>query len=411
MLDPRRVKWRAVSKAGRGARSLFSKAPKASATLERAGRLLRRKLGTRLSIGAERLSLSLHPACSAMVTTPEDGVLEVTCDLVSAGPGLAPLLLTMLEPLLDELDFVWQAGPQGDEASAPRELAALQRGFAAWVQERVRAAGPEVMLHLGVPRNPTFELEAAVLTPMGPRDQKWCEQVAERPEIAADGWPLWQLATEASLALARALWLLWLELPWRHPTTEDDHELAARAHRELRAAYQLDPSLPLPWPEWAELLRIHDELADELASLIEANGQHGTPTIGYRRHPAVASIAHGWSAQLPPHCVTALEGGDTLLASDGVFQLRCTCTESVGDDASTILAKVPMRSEPIERFAEDGQVGRIEVRDDDRYGVRVFTGIMATDGHAAVMTVLALPSEEDWVLTLWRNLRREQAAK
>lgn len=408
MLDPRRLKWRAVSKAGRGARSLFSKAPKAGATLERAGRLLRRKLGSRVSVGAERLSLSLHPACSVSVTTPEDGALEVTCDLVSVGPGLAPLVLAMLEPLLDELDFVWHPG---DESLAPREVAALQRGFSAWVQDRVRAAGPDVMLHLGIPRNPTFEVEAAVLTPMGPRDLTWCQQVAERPESAADGWPLWQSATEASLALARGLWLLWLELPWRMPTTEDDHELAARAHRELRTAYQLDPTLPLPWTEWAELLRTHDELADELTPLVEENGQHGTPTIGYRRYPMVATIAHGWSAQLPPHCVTSLEGDDTLLASDGVFQLRCTCTESAGDDASTILAKVPMRREPIERFAEGGQMGRIEVRDDDRYGVRVFTGIMATDGHAAVITVMALPGEEDWVLTLWRSLRRELAAK
>jgi hypothetical protein len=258
-----------------------------------------------------------------------------------------------------------------------------------------------------VPANPTYDLDDALLTPLGPREAQWCDAVLARPEAAADGWPLWRPATDATLALARALWLLWIEVPWRLPTTEDDHELAALAHRELSAAYELDASLPMPWPDWAELVRLHDELEDELTATIRGQVGQGKPTIGYKRHPAYATIINGWGVHLPPHTVTSMQEGDTLLASDGVFQLRCTCTESAGDSASTILAKVPMRSEVLERFDEGGQVGRIEVRDDERYGVRVFTGIMTTDGHAAVMTVLALPNEEDWVLTLWRSLRRE----
>ncbi|HRC55547.1 MAG TPA: hypothetical protein PKU97_06445 [Kofleriaceae bacterium] len=405
-MDPHRLQWRAVSKAGRGARSLFSKVPKAEAVMERVGRLARRKLGARVVLGADRLAMELHPAAKVALVAPADGVLELTIDAAFVGPGLAGYVLAQVELLLHEVDFVWQADAEGDAVSSPRDAAALQRGFAAWVKEQVAARAQGGSRQIGIPQDPQSELAGAVLLPLGPRDEPWCQAVLADPEAARDGWPLWQPATEATLALARGLWHLWMEVPWRAVTTDEDHALLARAHRELAAAFRLDASLPLPWAEWAELVDQMD-LDDEVTAEVRARGVDGTPVAGYRRHPARFAVNHGWSLLLPAHCtITRQDDADTLAAADGERSLRCTCAESTGESAAAILAKIPMRSDVVERFDQGGQLGRIERREDEDYGVCVATGIMTTEDHAAVLTVLALPGDDEWALSVWRSLRR-----
>lgn len=404
-MDPQRLQWKAISKAGRGARALFSRVPKAEAVRERIGWLLRRKLGGKVANVGGGFSLELHPAASVRLGVPGDGVLELTCDVTSAGPGLASYALTVVEQLFDEIDFVWPTDAAAAGAS-PREPAALQQGFGEWVQAQVRAARSGGARQLGMPASPAYEVAAAVLTPLGPRDEPWCEAVLADPEAARDGWPLWQPAGEAELARARALWALWMEVPWREPVTDEDQALLVRVHRELAAAHKRDAKLELPWAEWAQLLD-HADLDDELAAEISARSQGQKPTAGYHRYAARVELAHGWSLRVPPRCVwTSGEDGESLQAMDGERSLRCTCAESPGDVATSILAKIPMRADVVERFEGDGQVGRAEVRQDEDHYVSVMSGIMTTDDHAAVLTVLTLPGDTEWGLEVWRSLRR-----
>jgi hypothetical protein len=329
-------------------------------------------------------------------------------------------VIELLDGILEEIDFVWD--PQDERYASKRDFAALQQVFVSWLTRQL----PEILAgtaskQLGIPQQPRLEVDdAAVLTPMGPRSRQWCEQVmvgADGPNEAAtaaasDMWPMWETSSPAALSLARGLWLLWVEVPWRLPMGEQEEGVMKQAHRDLSAAYAADPTLPLPWAEWAELLDYLD-LDDDVSDDVRQRGAAENGTIGYRRHPARFQLTTGWSVRLTPNFSDSwVDDGAAMLASDGDRSVRCSCAESDGDSASEILAKIPMHGEVLARHDEDGYQGRVEARDDEVHGVRLVTAIMATAGSAAVLSAVLRSGNHDdgWAIETWRTLRRQVRA-
>jgi hypothetical protein len=408
-MDVPGLKAKAVSKAGRGVRSLFSKAPKSAAVLDRAARLLRRKVPGRVAVAADSITLDLHPGEAAVkLVATSDGELAVTASAVVLGPGYLQYVVDLLDGILEEIDFVWQ--PDGDSFVGTRGLAALQREFTTWLQhELAEIVAGRRSRQLAMPQHPRYEIEAGVLTSMGPRSSAWCDATLADGSAGQDLWPLWALATPATLARARGLWLLWMEVPWRTPMGAVEGDLMAQAHRELSQAYRLDAELELPWAEWGELVDYLD-VDDDVTQEVRTRGAHATPTIGYRRHPGRFALAAGWSVRLTANFADSWQDdGASMMATDGDRSVRCSCAESEGDPASVILAKIPMHGEVLARFDEGGYQGRIEARDDEANSLRILTAIMATAGSAAVITTVLLPGDEAWAIETWRTLRCDEA--
>ena len=106
-------------------------------------------------------------------------------------------------------------------------------------------------------------------------------------------------ATDGRYLLNRALALMWLEVRWRKPAVDGEAERLEDVHRLLSKAYPIEPGLPYPWHDWAELVafggyRGRDDPAGQLADQAQPPG----PPIGYRRDPV--SISHeGWALEIP----------------------------------------------------------------------------------------------------------------
>ena len=88
-----------------------------------------------------------------------------------------------------------------------------------------------------------------------------------------------------SMALWRALCLMWSEVRWRPPAIEGERALLTEALQLLGRAFPLDPSLPYPWREWKEMIDNRgflDAAAEQIGERAAAEPADG-PLIGYRR--------------------------------------------------------------------------------------------------------------------------------
>lgn len=437
-MEPLRFTYKAVSKSGRGVRSLFSRAPKSAEVMDRASRLLRRKAPGRCTATAAgtaagtagaspTLSLELHPwAAPVKLTAPADGELAVTITATALGPGYVRHVVELLDGILDELDFVWPAGDAGYPTT--RDAAALERRCREWLAGQLAAilSGAEPSRQLGIPQEPRLEVEgAAVLTPLGPRSRAWCEAViagaaaGSDPERGAghaaghdaghDFWPMWDQTSAAALQRARGLWHLWVDVPWRMPMGDNEKGVMREAHKALAAAHLADKTLELPWAEWAELVDILD-LDDDVTQEVRQRGLEAPEPerrLGYRRYPARFELTSGWSLRLSPNFSDSwADGGTAMVGSDGERSVRCSCAESDGKTASEILARTPMQGDVLARLDEGPYRGRIEGFSDDINGVRILTAVMATDGGAAVVSIVVRHGEDAWAIEAWWSLRR-----
>jgi hypothetical protein len=436
-MDEPGLRTKAVSKASRGLLGLFSRAPKAPEALDRLGRLLRRKLPSRVAVTSSAISLELHPAVKPVrLVASGDGELVITAPAAPLGPGYVQFVVQLLDPLLEEIDFAWE--PNGDSFATRRDRAALEREFTGWLQHELgEVLAGRRSPQLGISPRPAYEIagrapsppddsveaehpgprgdDVAVLTPSGPRSATWCQAVISDGNAGADFWPLWEVATEVKLAWARALWTMWTEVPWRLPIGDPEAQLMRQAHRELSRAKGLDPTLAYPWAEWAELVDYLD-LDDDVTDEVRERGANGTPAVGYRRLAARFALTSGWSLRLTPNFSDSWQDeGTSMVATDGQRSIRCSCAEDDEPSAAAILAKIPMRGEVLARVGDGGEgnelgsdyQGRVEVKVDEVDQVQLLTCIMTSAGSAAVISAVVLAGDEAWALETWRSLRRD----
>jgi len=375
-------------KAKGGLKALLGRAPDAREVGERVGRLARRMFGGAVrDTSAKRVTLELHPAARPVrIAILPDGDLEITGDTSALGPGYHAHVLALLAPMLEELEFAWTV-PVDDPHVA----------FGAWLRDELAGGATRI----GVPAALRFKIDAAVLTSLGPRDAAWRTRVIEDPTRGADAFAWWDEGP-GQLERSRALLAISLEVPWREPLDGDERALMVGVDKDLKAARKLNPSIELPYAEWAEVL---DHLGeDERAAQIRAKAGARPAVLGYRRYAMEVEVDGGWTFELAGAFVGSVED-DRYWATDGERLVELTCLTTAGDqDSAALLAIAPEKHPVIERLVEPERHGRAEAHDDG--DVRIVHGLMASTPEVAIMTCKGAPSDEAWALATWRSLRR-----
>lgn len=376
-------------KARSGLRALLGKAPEPREVGERLARLAKRVFrGGVVDASTKRVTLSLHPAAPPVrIVVLPDGDLEIRADTSAIGPGYHSEILSRLTPLFDELDYALE----GDESDP-------QDRITRWLADELRAG---VRL-IGMPADRCFQVDAPVLTAMGPRDAAWRDAVLADPKHGADAFAWWNRGPGLE-ARSRALLAMWLDVPWREPLDPDEVELFERIDRDLEEARRANRDLDLPWAEWSELLGwlgINDERAEK----IRARARDTKSTIGYRRYSMDIELSGGWVLELAGAFVGRWEDDTKWWATDGNRVVEFTSLTAAGETDSQKLLEVAVPVHPvIASFADDNRRGRAEAYDDG--SVRIIHGLMASAPQVAILTCKGSSADEEWALATWRSLR------
>jgi hypothetical protein len=371
-------------KARTGIASWFVRPPEASAVRERLRRLVPRAWkGAELGAPGE-FTAELHPFAPRLrIRVEADGALRITGDAGAVGPGYCGEALARLAPVVDELDYAWEAAPEPGDA------------MLAWLAGELGAGATRI----GMPEDRRFLIDAPIQTAMGPRDAAWRDAVLADPLAGADAFAWWDRGP-GQLARSRAVLAMWHEVPWRAPLDNAERALMTRVDADLAAAHAADPGLALPWAEWAELARhLGDaERAGELAGRAA-----GPAVIGYRRFDMVVDLG-GWSLALPGGFLGAWEDeGQRYWATDGDRAVEVTTLETPERDSDKLLEVAPALHPVIARLADGDRRGRAEAYELD--GVHVVHGLVASAPHVAILTCKGAARDEAWALATWRSLR------
>jgi hypothetical protein len=380
----------ARSRKGKG---LFRKAPDPKEVGERLGRLARRMLKDGVArAGAKQdryiVELKLHPSAAIVTLAVQpDGEITLRGDVSGLGPGYYAHLIERISPILEELDYVWKE---------PFTLAGAQTAMCAWLADELRGGG---QIRLGVPATRRFQVDAPVLTALGPRDAAWKAAVLADPAKAADAFVWWDTGPGRE-PLARALISLALEVPWREPLDKDEREQMMEVDEDLRAARKADPTLALPWAEWKEML-MHLGIEDE--DVNEKVGERKS-TIGYRRHDLEIELAGGWRVVVPGSFVGHWEEETARYwATDGDRAIEFTSfTAESEHDSAQLLAVAPEKYEVVERLVDGNRHGRAEAFVDN--DTPVVIGLMTDAPNVGILTCKG--GSRDWALSTWRSLQR-----
>jgi hypothetical protein len=195
--------------------------------------------------------------------------------------------------------------------------------------------------------------------------------------------------------------------------TDEERRVLDEVCTLLGRAFPLDGSLPYPWREWRELLKLRgvdDPVAgrfDERASAMPAD----LPRIGYRRAP-VTVVHEGWALTVPGSFAER-RTDEEWWGGEAGRRISLAATETaIGDrpmPPETFLARVAghLGDRPLEH--RDGPVaGRARITTDSATGVAigVVEGYSAALGRGAAIRVeFDDAGDWDWALDQWRALR------
>lgn len=396
-------------KARSGLRALLGgKPPDAREVGDRLVRLARRMFKDAVTDASpKRITLSLLPAAPPvrLLVLPE-GDLELRAETAGIGPGYHADVLARIAPMLEELEFVWAEGGDGDgdDGGGGDERGDPGPRMLAWLAAELAGGAARI----GMPSARSFRIDCAVQTAMGPRDAAWRDAVIADPARGADAFAWWERGP-GHKERARALLAMWHEVPWREPLDDDERALLERVDKDLRAARRADPALELPWADWAALLGDLGNDDAHAREIRERAGADAAPArIGYRRHPMEIELSGGWTLELSGAFAGSWEDdGGRWWATDGARVVEFTSlTADAESDSDRLLAVAPEAHPVLERWTDGDQRGRAEVSEQD--GVRIVHGLMARAPHVAILTCKGRAADEAWALATWRSLRNAQ---
>jgi hypothetical protein len=376
---------------------------------------------------AAALRAAFHPAAEPVdFRFGPGGRLEVEANSAPVGPGYHTWLCHTFRRLGADLSVEWLA-PEIEPASRDEtgyfwsdHRADVERAHLVWLRAKLRAAAdPRARrgeaFHLSSFDGHHFEADAAVVTPLGPRSEEWLNEALERPSLASDVWPWLADAQDARYLLNRALCLLWTEVRWRPPATDEERATLDEVIRLLRRAFPLEPSLPYPWREWREVLQLASLATDPMTERIVreaglAEAADAGPMIGLRRRMVTVDHA-GWTLTIPGSWAER-RTDEEWWGGEGGRSITLAGVET-GDGgepmpARTFLTRVAGH---LGRDALTHADGPLEAR--ARIGIDASSGIeVATlEGYAAVLGRGAAikveihdPEDWEWALDMWRSL-------
>jgi hypothetical protein len=371
-------------------------------------------------LGAPMLRLRLHPAAGEVsLLAASGGRLVVSAETSAVGPGYHLFLCDTLKRMGEALGVSWADADEtagvGDPTgyfhtgdAGPVEvymLASLQESVGRVL--RMRRQG-ESGFGLSMRFGHTFEHPGALLTPLGPRDERWLRAVYADPRRGMDVFPWWTPGLHARTRLNRALCRLWTDVVWRPPLLDEERRLLRDVARLLELAWREDASLPYPWREWQEVLGylgVGGTLAEEVHR--RAAGAAGGPPLGYRRGAVQVALPEGWEIRIPGSLAeTHLQDG-TWVARDHRRSVRFMPLEDGAED-SLAPTSAERRALELEHHGE---------RVSGRASLHVEPGecrltALCRSGRRRALCVVSFddPDEQDWALGTWRSLDHAAAA-
>jgi hypothetical protein len=381
--------------------------------------------------GARELAISLHPAASDVIlSVGEDGAVTIRAWFPPVGPGYQTFVGRLAQRIGLDHGIEWSTGDVAGDADAetqvpPNAVAdparaadrqAAEHSYLTWLgsgliaarEARRRGSGT---VHLGTPAGVRYQVDAALATGLGPRDDAWLDAAVNDSRLATDMTPWWADATDARYLLKRALCLMWTEVRWRPPADDAERRVHDEVLRLLARAFPLDPSLPFPWREWHELARIRGA-DDAMTRQVEAKAERAPkrPSIGYRRRPVLV-VHEGWELEVPGSFAEARTPEEWSGGEAGrTITIAATETGTADGPMSpqAFLAQVSRDLGPEALTHQDGELyGRARLTTDATSGLEigVLEGYSAVRGRGAAIRITFDDSNDwRWALDLWRAL-------
>jgi hypothetical protein len=378
---------------------------------EATGDLLER--ATRLDVdGAPWLLVRLHPVAEELrIGVLANDTIVVQAKTSPVGPGYHVYVCQLLRRLGVALRIDWDKD-QGDDSgywtSGNREDA--EHAMTEWIADvarRVLFLPPgSGAVALSMPSDVVFHAQAHVLTPLGPRDTEWLRKVAADEATARDFFPWWPDERGPEVLLQRALCLMWTEVRWRAPLTDEERELLAQISRLLDTAHRLDISLAYPWREWAQLLDHLGEAKGPLHEMVVRRASRvasDRPLIGYRRGQVSLQLPAGWRLTVPGSFASQVNERGGVVAGEAARKVSLEPVPlASGDqrDAATLLASVSLPPLSGAAPAIEHVAGNLVAR-----GVLLtlpsgrleLTGAVAVPGALATLKVAGDAADRPWV--------------
>lgn len=383
------------------------------------------------------LRVLIHPAGSPLeVRLETDGWVRVQAATTPIGPGYHIWLCELLRRLAHEYAIQWVLDECRDDTGyfLLQDRAAAEAAFLRWLQRECQRR-PRT---LGLNGECEYTYPAEVLTPLGPRNRQWLEQIVANPTVGQDFFPWWETDNRAHFYRNRALVSLWCHYPWRPPLNEAEGEHTDQIAADLASAFQLDPSADLPWVEWLELLHhISEDAAcehfcvtpDDRDLSIRLWMRAGPlpnprqPPLGYRRYPVWVRLDGGWRLQVPGDFLCEWDEQRNWTAWNrhrAVWFRRLGFHSDAGQvrSASELLefGRETIRGEGEEiRDEADAALNRSavfgQVDEDGRILWRLM-GVAAADGQLVLCNVYMQDcSDLAWALQIWRSLHHRPAER
>jgi hypothetical protein len=384
------------------------------------------------------LLAAFHPAAEPIeLRLSSSGRLKLSATTSPVGPGYHAYLCAALRAFADDFDIIWdEPDPDHDPGRffTTGDATRLESHFLRWLsatcakvlQTVTPQGGP---WQVGMPRQPKFLHPGPVQTPLGPQPAEWLKTVAANPAAGRSFFPWWRADLDAAFYRGRALTELWLEFRWRPPLTEAEGEQVDQVAADLANAFDLDPTLDLPWAAWAEVIAAIEgdthrytvePIAAELKAEVLKRAAQSPPSdslgVGYRHYPIRANLHGGWHLDIPGTFATAWEDGRTWTAWDATRSVwfRGTTVDG-GTTPPAVALAAAKRSLPVGEAVpgpvDAGLVGEAVFGPHDEDGKPMWrlSGVAACRGKLAACNVyVADPADHHWAVQVWQSLRHDE---
>lgn len=398
-------------------------------------------LDTRLLRDAEErpvLLAAFHPAVEPVeMRIGASGKLKLNASTSPAGPGYHAYLCKVLLAFAADFEVRWDMpAPDHDPgrcfASQGEDLSRLETHFLRWLSTTCTRILPTLEPNgktypVGMPRHPRFLHPGPVQTPGGPRPVEWLKAVAADSKCGKDFFPWWAPELDAAFYRGRALTELWLEFRWRPPITEAEGEQVDQVAADLANAFDLDPTIDLPWAAWYEVISaitrdqqnltvepIVPGLTEEVAR--RALAVPSSEIIGYRRYPIRANLHAGWHLDVPGSLASLWEDHRTWTAWDTGrsiwFRGSSLDAETSPDVALAAARRSLPPGEPVPGPIGGDLVGEAVFgphQEEDGKSLWRLSGIAAGPGRLAACNIYVSDERDhDWAIHIWHSLRHEE---
>jgi len=370
------------------------------------------------------LAAELHPGAEPLLLEAHDDSVVLSASTATAGPGYHRHVCALARELGAALGVEWIAHEDESGFFESGDGEALEKAALAWVGEVLAQVGELADrgmrgLALFMPVGHAYEHDGFAATVLGPRDEAWLRAAIADPKRAVDVFPWWSEGRDGRYYLDLARVHMWLEVRWRAPIDDEERATLDRVATWIERAHALDPALPIPWDEQAEILALLEEesLRATRAQLKAASlppGMHRA--IGYRRGPVRVSLSGGWSLRIPGELAERWDERGTWVGWDerrSVWFTSMTLQAAPGHPEPTTeetLAGLPPLTGDDLLTLERGDLHGVACFVTEEHEGQLLHRLEAhaAEGpHAAVGTiVLRDETDREWALDTWASLAR-----